>query len=104
MTEPREQGPVETANPFDVIQPEDLDEDDDQDGLIKALGDFAHHVRTGPKPSQKQAKQNRSKKPYTEAEIKEIVAAIKTGKIKLPELKDLSDDNWITLWALMDAG
>ena len=52
------------------------DDDDDDTQMVKALNHIAHHVSQGPKLSQKsqRSKIPPKKKPYTEAQIKQIVA------------------------------
>ena len=85
---------------------DDGNEGDDEHAMMEGICQFAHKVSTGPKPSQKERKQaDKAKpKPLTKQQIKEIVNAVKQGKIQLPKIEDHTDDDWMAIWALMDAG
>ena len=69
--------PVSTKNSFSSLP---VTDHDDVDNGIKALGDIAHTIHSGPTLTQKQRKQQQRKQdrppPYTYEQIKTIAAAV----------------------------
>ena len=81
--------------------------EDDEHQMVHALQTLAHTVSQGPRASQKMRHASagfKKKKPYTDAQIRQIVAKIKSGKIDLPDLSLDNNDDYFAVWALMDSG
>ena len=77
---------------------------DDEDEMISALKTIAHTIRVGPKPHQKRVDCNRGPKPLTKRQVDWVVAQVQQGKIDLPDLHQLDDDDFTMVWALVDSG
>ena len=120
---------VETNNSFEPVAPEDNDKDDpdNEEEMIQHLKTLAHKVEVqlaGPRLSQsekrarakaeaeKQCTEQKARKPVgppkplTKKQIRDIVNAINSGQLKLPDLdlENMGDSDLITIWALMDSG
>ena len=77
---------------------------DDEDHLIEALSSFANKVTVG-KPTQSQ-RQKEKMQPLTRQQVKNIAAAVRSGKIQWPDVSELvtNDRELKAVWALVDSG
>ena len=89
--------PTTTGNGFGALC--DDSDTDDESQMVKALTTFATSVKTGTKVSQKQAKKSISR-----VTIAQIAADVTAGKYGLPDLPDLDDEEYYSVWALVDSG
>ena len=81
-----------------------LNDDDDEENMLSTLSAIAHKVRKGPKPHQRGTDRNKPPKPLTKKQIDWIVAQVNSGKLTLPDLGELEDEDFTLVWALADSG
>ena len=94
--------PLKLTNPFTQIS--EGEDADDEDNMLSTLNMIAHRVRKGPKPHQRGVSRSNVPKPLTRKQLDWIVAQVKAGKIDLPNLDALNEDDFTMVWALADTG
>ena len=90
-----------SRNSFDAIGNDNAD-DDDEDDMIRALGCISSRISLGPKVTQKET--HKRAKAKTATQIRQIAAAVDSGKYGLPELPELDNNDYYAVWALVDSG
>ena len=72
--------------------------------MVAALMKIATSDKIGPKVTQKQKKQRDSQRMIGNMTVAEIARKIKIGKITLPELDLENNEDFASVWALVDSG
>ena len=105
---PTHMRPTLTSNSFSSLDfdrdDSDSDDEDDEERMVAALSRIATSVKTGPKISQKQKKRPGSQRMIGNMSVAQIAHKIKIGKITLPELDLENNEDFASVWALVDSG
>ena len=96
--------PVSTSNTFKGLNDE-LDDDDGESDMVKALSQLTSHVQLGSQRAQSQRQKKSSRKQVLNTtHLNAIARDVLSGKIDLPDV-DLKDNREYTyVWALVDSG
>ena len=65
---------------------------------------FATSVKIGPKTTQRQRKKKDSQRKIGNMTVAQIARMVKIGKITLPELDLENNEDFASVWALVDSG
>ena len=95
----RQKRPVNVKHAFEACE--------DQPGVGDVAAAFRQrtsNVRVEAQPSQKQARKAQGSTPIPRRRTKKIAKDSASGKIQLPDVELESDEEYETLWALVDSG
>lgn len=95
--------PLKLTNNFSKL----IDAADTEDEMLTALNKIAHRVRMGPKPHQRRTEMGPTchwPKRLTKRQLDWIGGQVQEGKIDLPDIDQLEDEDHALVRALADSG